>query len=442
MTGGWAKAALAGYRIAGNMAYPVIGTYVGWRASRGKEDGSRRRERYGFASEMRPQGRPLVWVHAASMGEAAAVMPMVEEIAGENIAVVMTTGTRTSAALVEDRLGDTVIHQYVPLDLKPCVRRFLDHWQPDLAIVAESEIWPMTMLELNNRRIPQVLVNARLSDRSFKRWRSVPSLAEALLENLAHIVAQSPIDGERFHMLGARAVSVAGNLKADMAPLPLLDREAFAEFGRAIGSRPVWGAISTHSGEEALAGEVHQRLQENRPHLLTLIVPRHVERADEIERVLTGQGLSVVRRSRGERPDPTTNVLLGDTMGEMGLYLRLTGIAFMGKSLKSEGGQNPLEAAQLGAAILSGRYVQNFRDVYQRLLSEGGARIVENGPQLAEEVDRLLSEEPSRRAMVQAARAGIEEMRGGLTRTMQAIDPFLQPLRLAAGFDRTRLSPR
>lgn len=438
MSEGFARAALAGYRIAGSLAYPVIGPYVGWRASRGKEDGARRRERYGFASQARPEGPSLVWVHAASIGESAAVTPLVQEIAAENISVVMTTGTTTSAGLVQERLGDRIVHQYVPLDLKPCVSRFLDHWRPDLAIVAESEIWPMTMLELNNRRIPQILVNARLSDRSFRRWRAVPSLAEALLENLAHVVAQSPVDGERFHMLGARAVSVAGNLKADMDPPSLPQAGDLAEMRRAVGTRPVWAAISTHSGEEAMAGDVHRALREKRPRLLTIVVPRHVERADEIERALTAQGLSVARRSRGERPDPTSDVFLGDTVGEMGLYLRLTGIAFIGKSLTGQGGQNPLEAAMLGAAVLSGRYVQNFREIYQRLLAEGGARIVEDRRQLGEEVERLLGEDGLRRAMGEAARAGVDDMRGALSRTMQALDPFLQPLRLAAGFDLTR----
>ncbi|MFD2236766.1 lipid IV(A) 3-deoxy-D-manno-octulosonic acid transferase [Aureimonas populi] len=438
MSDSWARAALGAYRMAGALAYPLVGPYVGWRVSRGKEEKERRRERYGFAGVERPHDGPLVWVHAASIGETAAVTPLIREIAAEGIAIVMTTGTVSSAAVVRERLSDAVIHQYVPLDLKPSISRFLDHWRPELAIMAESEIWPMTMRELHLRRVPQVLVNARLSDRSFRRWRAASSLAEALLENLAHVVAQSSVDGERFHVLGARAVTVAGNLKADTQPPPL-DEKALAAMSRSVGLRPVWGAISTHAGEESLAGQVHLKLREDRPRLLTLIVPRHVERADEIERELTAMGLHVARRSRGEEPDPTTDILLGDTIGEMGLYLRLAGIVFVGKSLKGEGGQNPLEAAMLGAAILSGRYVQNFRDVYQRLLKDGGARIVKDGDQLAREVQTLLDDPQARHAMAEAALASVEDMRGALGRTLQALDPFLQPLRLAGGFDR---SPR
>jgi 3-deoxy-D-manno-octulosonic-acid transferase len=427
---GWAKTALTAYRIAGSLAYPAIGPYVGWRAARGKEERHRRRERYGYAGEPRPDGVPLVWVHAASVGESSAVASLVQAIADDGIRVLMTTGTVTSAAMVRDRLGDTVIHQYVPLDLRPFVRRFLDHWRPDLAIVAESEIWPMTMLELAHRRVPQILVNARLSDRSFKRWRSAPRLAEALLENLAHIVAQSDVDGERYHLLGARAVTVAGNLKADVEAPPV-NREDLADARRVLGLRPVWAAISTHEGEEAMAAEIHLRLREDRPRLLTIIVPRHVERSDAVEKDLKARGLAVARWSRGELPDPTTDVLLGDTIGDMGFYLRLTEIAFVGKSIHGEGGQNPLEAAMLGVAILSGRFVQNFREVYQRLIDRGGARIVEDGAELGHVVADLFSHPETRRAMIAAAKDGVDDMGGSLRRTMGALDPFLLPMRLS-----------
>ncbi len=223
----WARAMLSAYRFAGAAAYPLVGGYVGWRANRGKEDRSRRRERYGIASRPRPNG-PLVWVHAASVGETIAVIPLIERILGFGIHVVLTTGTVTSARVADERLGQRIIHQYVPLDLKPAVSRFLDHWEPDLAIIAESEIWPMTILELGARRVPQVLVNGRLSDRSFASWKKRAFLAEALFENLAHVVAQSEVDGERFRALGARPVTVSGNLKVDTDPPPA-DERALAD---------------------------------------------------------------------------------------------------------------------------------------------------------------------------------------------------------------------
>ncbi|KAA0972214.1 3-deoxy-D-manno-octulosonic acid transferase [Aureimonas fodinaquatilis] len=436
MSYGWARGVLTAYRLAGSLAYPMLGAYVGWRASRGKEDPLRRRERYGFTAVARPDDAPVIWVHAASIGESAAVTPLVRAIAAEGFRIVMTTGTVASATLVGERLSDAVIHQYVPLDLKPSVSRFLDHWRPELAIVAESEIWPMTLMELGKRRIPQVLVNARLSDRSFRRWRAVPYLAEALLENLAHIVAQSEVDGERYHMLGARAVTVAGNLKADTTPPPLTDRTEALEIAQAVGRRPTFAAISTHEGEEVMIAQVQRKLTEKHPRLLSIIVPRHVERGADIARELQGKGFRVARRSLGELPDPTTDIFLGDTVGEMGLYLRLTEIAFVGKSLSGEGGQNPLEAAMLGSAILSGRYVQNFRDIYQRLLKNGGARIVRDADQLAEQIDVLLTEPETRTAMITNAKASVVEMRGALSRTMQALEPFLHPMRLSLNFDR------
>ena len=433
MSHGVAKAALTAYRIAGAIAYPLLGPYVGWRAAHGKEEAGRRGERYGHAGVPRPSG-PLVWIHAASVGESSAVAPLVRQIAAQNIQIVMTTGTVTSAAMVRDRLGDVVIHQYVPLDLKPSVARFLDHWQPDVAIVAESEIWPMTMLELGRRRIPQVLVNARLSDRSFRRWKSAPALAEALLENLSHVVAQSQIDGERYHLLGARTVSIAGNLKADTLPPPH-DPLTLRLFSDAIGARPVWAAVSTHAGEEDMAARIHLALKPLHPRLLTVIVPRHSERADALEKSLSARGLVVTRRSAGVFPGPETDILLGDTMGEMGLYLRLCEIAFVGRSLSAEGGQNPLEAAMLGTAILSGRFVQNFRDTYQRLLKNGGARLVQDEVGLRDLVSQLLSQPGLRRQMMAAAGQTVGEMQGGLARTMQALGPFLHPLKLTMGLD-------
>ena len=435
MTDLFSRAALGVYRLAGSLAYPVVGPYVGYRVSKGKEDPLRRRERYGYASVSRPENGPVVWLHAASVGESMAVAPLAEAIAADGIHVLMTTGTTTSAAMVAERLGGVVIHQYVPIDMQKCIRRFLDHWRPDLCIVAESEIWPTTMVELGRRQVPQVLVNARLSDRSFKGWKAAPRLAEALFERFAHVVAQSEVDGERFHVLGAHGVTVAGNLKADVDP-PADPGSALDEIGGAVAGRPRWAALSTHAGEETLVAEAHRNLSPRHPGLLTILVPRHVDRGDAIEAELFKAGLSVARRSRGERPDHSTDVLLGDTMGEMGLYLRLADIAFLGKSIVGEGGQNPLEAAMLDTAILSGRFVQNFRDPYLRLLKNGAARIVLDGDALADQVDRLLREPDLRARMANAGARTVEEMRGALPRTLQALQPFLHPLRMSIGLER------
>jgi len=422
----WARTMLSAYRLMGAAVYPLIGGYVAWRASRGKEETARRKERYGKTQHARPSG-PLIWMHAASVGETISVVPLIEHIMSHRINIVLTTGTVTSAQVARERLGDRVIHQYVPLDLKPAVSRFLDHWAPDLAIIAESEIWPMTILELGARRVPQVLVNGRLSDNSFAGWKKRAFLAEALFENLSHVVAQSEVDAERFRVLGARPVTVSGNLKVD-APAPPVDQQVLDELLHQVGNRPVWAAISTHDGEESIAGRVHQRLKMRHPGILTVVVPRHPDRAEEIVSDLESQGLKVVRRSSGETMEADTDVFLGDTIGEMGLYLRLTEIAFVGRSLTWEGGQNPLEPAMLETAVLAGRNVQNFRDSYQKLLETGGAKLVRDEEMLAGAVNYLLGNESVRRAMIDAGVRTVEEMRGALARTTSALEPFIQPL--------------
>jgi 3-deoxy-D-manno-octulosonic-acid transferase len=421
-----ARTMLSTYRWAGALAYPFIGTYVAWRASKGKEDSSRRRERYGLSTMRRPAG-PLVWTHAASVGETNAVVPLIERILDSDINVVLTTGTVTSAKVADVRLGGRIIHQYVPLDLKPAVNNFLDHWKPDLAIIAESEIWPVTILELGARRVPQVLVNGRLSDRSYASWKKRAFLAEALFENLAHVVAQSEVDGERFTSLGARPVTVSGNLKVDTTPPPV-DEVALTELRRQVGARRTWAAVSTHEGEEAAAGEVHGMLKQGHPGLLTIIVPRHPERAEAIVKALNAQGLKVAQRSRHETVGSDIDVFLGDTIGEMGLFLRLTEIAFVGRSLTAEGGQNPIEPAMLNTAVLAGLNVQNFRDAYQNLIDRGGAKLVRDRDMLAGAVNFLLKNPSARRDMIAAGAAAVEDMRGALDRTFRALDPFIHPL--------------
>lgn len=429
-----ARLALGSYRLFGRTAYPLVGAYLSYRAARGKEEPDRRRERYGYASAPREPG-PLVWIHAASVGETNAVVPLIGEIRRRGVAVVLTTGTVTSAAIVRQRLDGVVTHQYVPLDIQPAVSRFLDHWKPDLAIIAESEIWPITILELGRRRIPQVLVNGRMSDRSFRSWSRRPNVAEALFENISHVVAQSDLDAERFRDLGATAVSVAGNLKVDV-PAPVCRQSDLAVLKDQIGDRRVWAAISTFEGEESAAAVVHREIAAGRD-ALTVVVPRHPERADAIERMLKAKGLSVARRSRGDGVERGTDIFLGDTMGEMGLYLSLAEIVFVGRSLTEKGGQNPLEPAMMGCAILSGSNVQNFREAYQQLVRSGGARIVRDEATLVRGVDYLMAHEAERLKMVAAATQTVESMRGALARTVAALEPYLQPLsfkaRLAAG---------
>ncbi|MGE0502892.1 MAG: lipid IV(A) 3-deoxy-D-manno-octulosonic acid transferase [Rhizobiaceae bacterium] len=422
----WARAILSAYRWTGAATYPLVGGYLAYRASRGKEDHARRGERYGITQRQRPEG-PLLWMHAASVGETVAVIPLMERVAELGVGIVLTTGTVTSANVAAERLGRHVIHQYVPLDMKPAVKNFLDHWSPDLAIMAESEIWPVTIMELGQRRVPQILVNGRMSDRSFAAWSKRSYLAEAIFENLSHVAAQSDQDGERFLALGARPVTVTGNLKGDTQPPPA-DVRAVGAIEAQIGPRRTWAAISTHAGEEAVAARVHATLRPRHPDLLTIIVPRHPERAGALADEFAAMGLKVVRRSDGGRIRADTDIYLGDTIGEMGLYLRLTEIAFVGRSLTAEGGQNPLEPAMLGTAVLAGLNVQNFRESYQRLIASGGAKLVKDREMLAGAVNFLLNNASARREMIRAGEGTVNEMRGALAKTMRVLQPFIQPL--------------
>ena len=421
-----ARMTLQTYRIVGSIVYPFMGPFLVLRARKGKEDRARRYERYGYPSAKKPPG-PIVWFHAASVGESLAIIPLVKRVHELGINTVVTTGTVTSAQIVKDRLPSGSFHQYMPLDLKPAVRRFLDHWSPDLSVFTESEIWPMTVLELGARRIPQVLINARMSDRSFARWSGASALAEALFNYYSHVIAQSETDAERFRHLGARPVVVSGNLKVDTEPPPVSPVE-LTRIGAMIKIRPTWVAASTHDGEEEIVCNVHRSVEQRIPGLLTIVVPRHPERSEGIAEKMKEAGLIVARRSHNEDIKPETQIYLGDTIGEMGLYLRLASVSFIGRSLVATGGQNPLEPAMTGTAIISGRHVHNFRDAYRNLLKSGGVRLVGDEKMLAENVEFLLTNQVERERMISAAKTTVDGMRGALNATTHVLDSYIFPL--------------
>ena len=435
MRSGMASIAVGAYRLAGLAVYPFSGIIFAIRAAKGKEDRTRKGERFGHSTVERPEG-PLVWVHAASVGETLAVVPLMRELRRRDIHVLLTSGTVTSAEVAAKRLSDEVIHQYVPMDVAPALRRFLDHWQPDAAISVESEIWPTTIMELAKRHVPQILVNARLSDRSYKRWMNHHQVSEHLFSKLGMVIAQTDIDAERYRDLGAWPVSVSGNIKVD-SDAPGCDEQVLARYRAQIGKRRTWAAISTFEGEEQAAVMVHRALKA-RNDQLTIVVPRHPERCDELEAMMKDKGLTVARRSRDDQVSPETDILLGDTIGEMGLYLRLSEIAFVGKSLMTaEGGQNPMEPAMLGCAVLSGPKVDNFRESFQKLVRCGGAKIIRDPEMLAKAVHFLMANDMARHGMMDAGSECVQNMRGALAITMKGLEPYINPLKVKA-----RLEPR
>ncbi len=418
------------YRNAGRIAAPAAGLLLDYRTRKGKEDPSRRGERLGRASRDRPRG-PLVWVHAASVGEVNAVLPLVKRIRATGPHVLLTTGTVTSAKVATPHCRNGIVHQFVPLDMPPFVDRFLRHWRPDLALFVESELWPAIATALRQQNIPQVLVNGRMSDRSFRRWIRMPTVATAMIGGLSLCLAQSERDAERLRALGAAHVLFAGNLKFDSPP-PAADPAALAALEAAIGRRPVWLAASTHPGEEADVMSVHRALKAHLPNLLTIIAPRHPDRGDEVAALGRAANAGVARHSVGEAIAADTDFYIVDTIGELGLFYRLAPVAFVGGSLVPHGGQNPIEPVKLGTMVVHGPHTDNFAEIYGALERAGGVARVANTEQLAKAVGALLSNAADRKRRTRLAAKALDPFVGALGRTVEALSPLLTPLAIHA----------
>jgi 3-deoxy-D-manno-octulosonic-acid transferase len=418
------------YRTAVAILEPAFFGMLHWRERKGLEEGARLAERQGWPSRARPAGH-VIWVHGASIGETLSLLPVVERLTQRGVSVLVTSGTRTSAALVARRLPPGAFHQFVPIDVPRYIRRFLDHWKPDVALVAESEIWPNTIVELDRRGVPLIMVNGRMSDRSFQRWQALPKVIGSLLSRFALCLTQTVEDAERLARLGAPRVAVAGNLKFD-APPPPADPRLVAQLSGLIAGRPVWLAASTHPGEEEIIVAVHRALMQLHPHLLTIIVPRHPNRGPEIAGIAERSGLRAARRSEGVPPDRAADVYVADTVGEMGLFYRLAPIVLMGGSLVAHGGQNPIEPAKLGGAVLHGPHVHNFTEIYAALDESRGALMVRDHQALARAVAELLSHPSLAREMARAAADTVQSLCGALDRTLQSIEPFIVQVKLGA----------
>lgn len=386
----------------------LLGLYLAWsargargfaerklreRLDAGKEDAERLDERRGIASGPRPDG-PLIWFHAASVGESIAVLELIRRLLEErdDLHVLVTTGTVTSAAVMADRLPDRAIHQYAPLDAKPFVTAFLDHWKPDVAIWTESELWPTLVVETHTRAIPMLLLNARMSKASHDKWRFAKGMVRSLLGRFQAALVQDNLTMVYLRRLGMPVdrMKVMGTLKEGAAALPCNEGDR-AEMAAHLAGRPVWLAASTHEGEEKMVLQAHRMAMRSSPRLLLILVPRHPERGDEIAAHLQTEGIRYTRRSADEMPTDEAPVFLADTMGELGLWYRLSPISFVGGSLVAIGGHNPFEPAALGSAILHGPYVTNFVDIYDRLREGDAAQLVSSPDKLAGQVAELLN---------------------------------------------------
>lgn len=416
---------LAAYRAFTWAAGPAIRRYLDRRLAAGREHPERFAERLGQPSSPRPDG-PLVWLHAASVGESLSILTLVERLRRERpeISLLMTSGTVTSAGILGARLPPGVIHQFVPVDRIPWVRRFLDHWRPDLVLWVESEFWPNILGEVQTRGIPALLLNARVSTRSWRGWRRAPWVIRRILRTFDICMAQTELDATRLRDLGAQRVACPGNLKFAADPLPA-DPDAIAALELSTHGRPRWLAFSTHPGEEEIVAEAHELMVRNIPELLTIVVPRHPARGDEIAAILRQRGLAVAQRGRGEPLARDTDVLLADTMGELGLFFRATDIAFVGGTLVPHGGQNPIEPARLGCAILHGPHMENFLAIEAEMRTAGASETATTAKEIARAAGHLLSNPELRQRRIAAAREVAEGKFSILDAAFAHIDPFL-----------------
>jgi 3-deoxy-D-manno-octulosonic-acid transferase len=406
------------YRTATDLAGPLLRRHLASRAISGKEEPSRIEERFGIAGLARPAGR-LGWLHGASVGEMQSLLPLIQALARRepDLHFLVTTGTVTSARLLAQRRPANVLHQYLPLDRRAWVARFLDHWRPDFALWVESEFWPNLLQAALARGIPLALVNGRLSARSLARWRWGGSLIRPLIGGFAVVLAQDETQALRLAALGARSPQALGNLKFAAAALPV-DEAVLTALGQRIVGRDVWLAASTHPGEESIIAAAHRALVVRRPRLLTVIAPRHADRGEAIAAELRAAGFTLARRSKNEEIDATTQIYLADTLGELGLFYRLAPVVFVAGSYRWQG-HNPIEPALLARAVASGPRVVNFQDIFDRMAKAEAVTIVTEA-ELAPAIDRLLAD--PQRAADRAEAFARSEAGGILDRIVMALD--------------------
>jgi 3-deoxy-D-manno-octulosonic-acid transferase len=420
---------LSVYRGLSYAATPLLRSLLEKRKSHGKEDPDRIRERFGQPSQSRPAGS-VAWVHAASVGEAISVLSLVNKINREypSLSIIITTGTVTSAAIMAERLPKNMVHQFMPIDQPIWVQRFLDHWQPDLVLWVESEFWPNLLRSIKARKIPIVLINARISFNSFRRWQRVPRTISHLLGHFSMCLAQSNQDAEKLLQLGANAVRVPGNLKYAADPLPV-DDGMLTALWNIISTRPVWLAASTHRGEEEVVANAHYTIAASHPGLLTIIIPRHPIRGKEIALSLANLGLTVTLRSENRPVQLKTQIYIADTVGELGLFYRISPIAFIGGTLIPHGGQNMLEAAKLECAIIHGPSTTNFASITNKFSEVDGAIKIKNDLELADAVSSLLNDEKRRKKQISAALGVAKSQNNILDNIMEELLPFLIPFK-------------
>lgn len=421
--------ALIVYRLLTRLLEPLAPRLLDGRAKQGKEDPARVDERLGLASIARPAG-DLVWLHGVSVGESLSLLPVVDRLRERrpDLTVLVTSGTLTSATLLAKRLPDGVIHQFAPVDTPGAVRAFLDHWRPLAGVFVESELWPNLILEARRRDVKLVLASARITEKTVDGWRRFPGAAREILSAFDRVLPQDEASAARLQALGSR---LDGHVNLKLAgAAPPHDPGAFTRLSAAIGDRPVVVAASTHDGEEIALVRALDKLADR---LCLILVPRHPERRGEIATALTRDGYRFALRSDGREPDRDTDLYVADTLGEMGLFLRLADVVVMGGSFSAAlekppvGGHNPLEPARLGKPAVTGPDMSNWAAVSQALIDAGGLAVVEAPWDLPAVVTPLLADEKAAKSMGERGRRAAAEAGSGLDRLWDSLTPLLSP---------------
>ena len=388
------------YSGATRLLAPILPLWIKRRALKGKEDPARQGERFGQASEARPQGL-LVWMHGASIGETTMLLPLINKVLATYPAahILVTSGTVTSASIMAERLPARALHQYVPLDTPKAVSAFLDHWKPDIAFWAESEIWPNLITQTQARDIPMALINARMSDKSIKGWFKRQASAKTLFDAFDIILAANEETANGLSWLLGQEIECSGNLK-DAAPKLPVNESELNKLQAQIGDRPIWCAASTHKGEEEIIIAAHDEIKKSHPNALLILALRHPERRSEVMPLLSGA--DYVLRSKQTSIEPSTSILLFDTIGEMGIAYSLSDISFVcGSLVKGLMGHNPLEPARFKNAVLTGGHIASFADSYMQMFAFDAATRILSPKMVGSTVSELFSNS-ERKAEMQA----------------------------------------
>ncbi|MDR2195711.1 MAG: lipid IV(A) 3-deoxy-D-manno-octulosonic acid transferase [Gallionellaceae bacterium] len=413
------------YRALLWLSLPYVLFHLLWRARKQPAYLRHIGERFGFYAPV--DDKPVIWLHTVSVGETRAAASLVQALRARwpDHRILLTHTTPTGRATSEQLYGDDVTRVYLPYDYPFAVRRFLRRFQPKVGVLLETEIWPNLIRACCAASVPLLLLNARLSERSARRYARFPSLTRVSLQELHLIVAQTEADAARLAQLGKRDVPVMGNLKFDVAPTSaLLETGALlrAQFG---GARPIFLAASTREGEEALLLDALKQARTAR--LLTVIGPRHPQRFDEVAALVTQHGFTLQRRSANQPVSADTQVVLGDSMGEMVAYYAACDVAFIGGSLLPLGGQNLIEACAVGKPVLIGAHTWNFTQAAHAAVTAGAAIRIKDGAQLVQEVDLLLADVTRREAMGAAGQRFVSENQGATQRAVDCIESALRP---------------